>query len=138
MRIVVDTNVLLPSLSPRSSMHWLFADILAERFTLCVTTDILNEYAEIFERKLGGSKRAIAVMDLIMTMPNLLLVNKFYFWQAIEKDTDDNKFVDCAVAANARYLISNDSDFNELKRKPLFEVEVLTFDDFEKTYKNIK
>ena len=137
MRIVVDTNVLLPSLSPRSSMHWLFTDILAERFTLCVTTDILNEYAEIFEEKLRSSQASIAVMDLIMTMPNLLLVNKYYFWQAIERDTDDNKFVDCAVAANARYLVSDDKHFNELKRKPLFEVKIVTFDTFEKEYKNI-
>ena len=50
MKIVVDTNVLLPSLSPRSAMHWLFAEILAEQFTFCVTTDILSEYAEIFEQ----------------------------------------------------------------------------------------
>ena len=136
MRIVVDTNVLLPSLSPRSSMHWLFADILAERFTLCVTTDILNEYAEIFEEKLRSSQASIAVMDLIMTMPNLLLVNKYYFWQAIERDTDDNKFVDCAVAANARYLVSDDRHFNELKRKPLFEVKVVTYKTFAKTHRN--
>ena len=74
-------------------------------------------------------------MDLIETMPNLLQVNKFYFWQAVEKDPDDNKFIDCAVAANARYLISNDKHFKELKRKPLFEVEIFTFDEFEKAYK---
>ena len=134
MKIVVDTNVLLPSLSPRSAMHWLFAEILAEQFTFCVTTDILSEYAEIFEQKLG-SKAASAIMDLIETMPNLLQVNKFYFWQAVEKDPDDNKFIDCAVAANARYLISNDKHFKELKRKPLFEVEIFTFDEFEKAYK---
>ena len=136
MRIVVDTNVLLPSLSPRSTRHWLFSEILAERLTLCVTTDILSEYAEIFELKLGN-KAAIAIMDLIETIPNLLHINKFYFWQAVEKDPDDNKFIDCAVAANARYLISNDKHFNKLKRKPLFEVDILTFDEFEKVYKNI-
>ena len=135
MRIVVDTNVLLPSLSPRSPMHWLFAEILAERLILCVTTDILSEYAEIFERKLG-TKTAFAVMDLIMTMPNLLCINKFYFWQAIEKDPEDNKFVDCAVAANALYLITNDNHFNELKQKPLFQVNILTFDAFEEIYKS--
>jgi uncharacterized protein len=133
MKIVVDTNVLLPSLSPRSNMHWLFSEILAERLTLCVTTDILSEYAEVFERKLGASA-SLAVMDLIMTLPNLLLVNKFYFWQAIEIDPDDNKFIDCAVAATARYLISDDSHFNILKKKPLFEVEILTFKEFDSIY----
>ena len=98
MRVVIDTNILLPSLSPRSKSHWLFADLLDERFVLCVTTDILNEYSEIFERKLGV-KASSAVMDLLETLPNLLLVDKFYFWQDVEQDPDDNKFVDCAISA---------------------------------------
>ena len=87
MRVVIDTNILLPSLSPRSSMHWLFRDVLDEKLTLCVTTDILNEYAEIFERKLG-SKTAAAFLDLITTLPNLVLIEKYYFWQAINVDPD--------------------------------------------------
>jgi len=32
------------------------------------------------------------------------------------KDEDDNKFVDCAIAANAGYLITHDKDFNILKQ----------------------
>ncbi len=28
---------------------------------------------------------------------------------------DDNKFVDCAVAANASFIVSHDKDFNILK-----------------------
>jgi uncharacterized protein len=133
MKIVVDTNVLLPSLSPRSNMHWLFSEILNEQLTLCVTTDILNEYEEVFERKLG-LKVSIAVMDLILTLPNLLFINKFYFWQAIELDPDDNKYIDCAVAASARCLISDDTHFNILRKKPLFEVEIFTFKEFENFY----
>ena len=129
MRVVIDTNILLPSLSPRSKSHWLFADILAERFVLCVTTDILNEYAEVFERKLG-IQVADAVMDLLETLPNLQLVDKFFFWQAIEQDPDDNKFIDCAIAAQAKYLVTDDAHFNPLKFKPIFEVGIVTMKEF--------
>jgi putative PIN family toxin of toxin-antitoxin system len=134
MRIVVDTNVLLPSLSPKSAMHWVFAEILAERWILCVTTDILSEYEEVFERRLGVPI-AQAMMDLIMTLPNLLLVEKYYFWQAVEQDPDDNKFLDCAVAARAKYLVSDDKHFNPLRKRPLFEVEIVRYDEFEILYK---
>lgn len=133
MRVVIDTNILLPSLSPRSSMHWLFRDVLDEKLTLCVTTDILNEYAEIFERKLG-SKTAAAFLDLITTLPNLVLIEKYYFWQAINVDPDDNKFVDCAVSARAKFLITDDTDFNDLRRNPLFETEVVRFNEFALKY----
>jgi uncharacterized protein len=133
MKIVVDTNILLPSLSPRSPMHWLFADIISEKLTLCVTTDILNEYAEIIERRIN-SRVSIAVMDVLSTIPNILHVHKYYFWQAIEQDPDDNKFLDCAIAANAKYLITNDNHFKSLRKKPLFEVDIVTFDMFQKVY----
>ena len=133
MRVVIDTNILLPCLSQRSSMHWLFKEILNEKLTLCVTTDILNEYAEIFERKLG-SKTAVAFLDLITTLPNLVLIDKYYFWQAIDVDPDDNKFVDCAVSARAQFLITDDTDFNGLRRKPLFEVEIVRFSEFTSKY----
>ena len=129
MRVVIDTNILLPSLSPRSSMHWLFRDVLDEKLILCVTTDILNEYAEIFERKLGH-KTADAFSDLIITLPNLVLIEKYYFWQAIDVDPDDNKFVDCAVSARAKFLITDDTDFNDLRRNHLFETEVVQFNEF--------
>lgn len=38
----------------------------------------------------------------------------YYFWQLIEQDVDDNKFVDCAIACNADYLASNDKHFDVL------------------------
>jgi uncharacterized protein len=38
----------------------------------------------------------------------------YYFWQLIEQDVDDNKFVDCAIACNADYLVSNDKHFDVL------------------------
>ena len=38
-----------------------------------------------------------------------------YNWRLITIDPDDNKFIDCAVAANADYLVTNDKHFNVLK-----------------------
>ena len=31
-------------------------------------------------------------------------IEKYYNWNLIKNDPDDNKFVDCAVAANAKYI----------------------------------
>lgn len=52
MRVVVDTNVLWVSISRRSQSNWIFKAILEGTLTLCVTTDILEEYAEIISMKL--------------------------------------------------------------------------------------
>ncbi len=53
MKIVLDTNILLVSFSGKSSLHWVWKSLLANQFTLCVTTDILLEYEEIIGRYLG-------------------------------------------------------------------------------------
>ncbi|MDM8563931.1 PIN domain-containing protein, partial [Candidatus Marithioploca araucensis] len=39
----------------------------------------------------------------------------FYQFHLISEDEDDNKFVDCAIAANAVCLVSNDKHFKVLK-----------------------
>lgn len=48
----------------------------------------------------------------------------------INQDLDDNKFVACAVAANAEYIVSNDAHFNVLKEIDWPKVEVITIQDF--------
>ena len=50
LRIVLDTNVLVASISQKSPFHWVWTAFLQEKYQLCITTDILDEYAEIIER----------------------------------------------------------------------------------------
>lgn len=102
---------------------------MKNRFTLCVTTDILLEYEEVIARHLG-SEISQAVLDAVTDLPNLLLVNKYIFWRLIEQDPDDNKFVDCAIACNAKYLVSEDKHFRILKDIPFPKVNVVGVEDF--------
>ena len=49
-RLVVDTNCLLQCISRRSIYHELWISLLDGRNTLCVSTEILEEYAELFQK----------------------------------------------------------------------------------------
>jgi predicted nucleic acid-binding protein len=51
MRVILDTNVLLVSIGRKSRHNWLFQAILAERYTMLVSTEILLEYEEIITRR---------------------------------------------------------------------------------------
>lgn len=114
MKIVLDTNVLLTSISERSSIHSIFSGFINEGYELCVTTDILIEYEEIITRHLG-SNVASAVLQVIENAPNVKWITRYYVWRLIEVDPDDNKFVDCAIAANATYIVSEDRHFGILQ-----------------------
>lgn len=50
-RLVLDTNSLIQCVSRRSAYHELWLSFLDGRNTLCVTTEILDEYVEILEQK---------------------------------------------------------------------------------------
>ncbi|MBK9511994.1 MAG: putative toxin-antitoxin system toxin component, PIN family [Cytophagaceae bacterium] len=127
-KVVIDTNVFLVSISSKSKYHWLFEAILNENFFLCVTTEILDEYAEIIEQKMGYEAGETA-MALILSLPNVIFTNSFFRFNLL-KDPDDNKFVDCAIAANADFLLTHDSDFNILKSIEFPKVKVIDTNQF--------
>ena len=46
--------------------------------------------------------------------------------------TDRNKFVDCAIACQADYVITHDKHFNVLKKIPFPKVEILKMNELKK------
>jgi len=60
----------------------------------------------------------------------------FYQWRLIYPDMDDNKFVDCAFAAGADYLVTNDRDFNILKKTPFPNIQILNMEQFIEVLRN--
>ena len=58
------------------------------------------------------------VVMLILNQENVQLVDPHFRMGIITADPDDNKFVDCAFAAGADYLVSEDSHFRVLHDTP--------------------
>lgn len=52
-RVVMDTNVLLVSISRKSPFHWIFQKLIDEAYQICVTTELLLEYEEIIAQRMG-------------------------------------------------------------------------------------
>ena len=135
MKVVIDTNVLLVAIGRKSKYHWIFELLLAEEFNLLVTNTILLEYHEIISRKIDDFT-AEETLKLLLSLPNIELVEVFYNWNLIEKDKDDNAFIDCAVAGNADFLITEDAHFNILKNIDFPKVAVLNVQTFKQEIEN--
>ena len=67
---------------------------------------------------------------VILNSPNTILVDPTYSFDMIQADVDDNKFVDCAIVSNAKYIVTNDRHFNVLKEIDFPHVDVLNIDEF--------
>lgn len=130
-RIVLDTNCLLQTLPTRSPYHKIWEEVLAGRIRLCVNSDILNEYEEILSQK-TTPEIAHNVVETIARLHTTVFQNVYIHFGLIEADTDDNKFVDCAVAADAEYIVTNDAHFNILKQIEWPRIIVIGIRDFVK------
>lgn len=130
-RLVLDTNSLIQCVSRRSRYHDLWLSFLDGRNTLCVSNEILEEYAEILERK-TSHKFAELVLYVIVNNPFTLFVTPYYHFKLIAADPDDDKFVDCAVASNAKYIVTEDSHYDVLQTISFPKVDIIRLDNIMK------
>lgn len=133
LSIVIDTNVFLVIVPSRSKHHWVFEAIRNNRLTLLISSEIVLEY----EEQLGYRYKVDVVdqlLEILTLKRNVRLIFSYYQWKLISADADDNKFVDCAIAGNADYLITHDTDFDVLKTVPFPKVNVVRLDEFERIF----
>lgn len=130
MRVVFDTNVLLVSLPSHSPFYALYQAVVAQQLTLYVTTETLAEYEEQISRRIGLARTDVQLRELL-NLPAVQEVTVYYQWNLLaEIDADDDKFVDCAIACGADYLVTNDKHFNRLKEVPFPKVEIIRAEEF--------
>ncbi len=114
MKIVLDTNCLLNIIFPESYFRGVWDAFRQEKYILCVTNEIISEYREIIERRTGNALFADVVIRAILSMPNLERIEPTYRFNLITADSDDNKYVDCAITCGATFVVSNDKHFDVL------------------------
>jgi uncharacterized protein len=123
MKVVLDTNILLVILS-RNSKYSSILDYFEDGdFTWCVTTEILAEYVEVIERFLGNVF-VDYFMEIIDQAENIEYITTYYKWRLIKDDPDDDKFVDCAIACGAKYIVTHDKHFRILSSITFPKVEI--------------
>ena len=83
-------------------------------------------------QKLMGYAAAEYVIKTILNSKFTEMITPFYNFNLIEADKDDNKFVDCAIAANAKCIVTNDHHYDVLKTIPFPKVDVVRLVEFMK------
>ena len=73
---------------------------------------------------------ATNVIHLLLESDFVELVNPYFSLHLITDDHDDDKFVDCAFAANATYIVSDDKHFDVLKEISFPKLMVLKLKEF--------
>lgn len=128
-QVVIDTNCLVQMISLHSPYRPIWDAFLLGKFQLCVSNEILEEYQEIIEEQ-TTARIAENVILLILNRRNVTFIDPHFRLALIVEDPDDNKFVDCAFAANAEYLVSDDKHFKILQTTPFPQLNIVRMKEF--------
>jgi putative PIN family toxin of toxin-antitoxin system len=132
-RIVLDTNVLLVSISSKSEFHWIFQKMLEEEFEVVISNEILSEYEEVISKKFSVEVASDVIRTLLL-LPNIIKGEVYYRWSLLSIDKDDNKFIDCAIACNADFIVTNDDQFNLVKGVPFPPLKIMNINEFKELF----
>ncbi|MFO7980265.1 MAG: putative toxin-antitoxin system toxin component, PIN family [Candidatus Aminicenantes bacterium] len=108
MRVVLDTNIFISSFfggKPKQIIDlWKNGKIL-----LCLSDSILDEYIRVLQKlSLQNEPEMEELLGLFAKGIHILFTKKTPDLNLIAEDPDDDKFIECAVALKARYIVSRD------------------------------
>ena len=111
----MDTNVFISSFfggNPRKVIDlWKSGDI-----ALCLSKPIVDEYIEVLRRlELQDEKELEELLSLFAHGFHIVYTAKTPELHVVEEDPDDNKFIECAVALKAKFVITGDSAVRKIQ-----------------------
>jgi uncharacterized protein len=124
MRVVIDTNVFISSFfggNPRQIITlWTEGHI-----TLCLSRHIIEEYVEVLERLELKDRAALeGILAFFANGINCLYAATPPELNVIEADPDDDHFLACAVALNAKTIVSGDQHLLDIEN--YMEIKIIT------------
>jgi uncharacterized protein len=106
LRLVIDTNILVSAaLKPDGLQRTVLVLSITKPARLYVTEDILVEYREVLARPEFKIRKGHRQQLLQFIQNHAQLITPARVLQ-VAKDPDDNKFLECADAARADYLVT--------------------------------
>jgi len=118
LRLVIDTNIVVSAaLKPDGLQRTVFLLAISKPATLYVTEAIFAEYREVLSRPELNIRKGLRqqLLQLILSHAHTVTLSRRL---QVTLDPDDNKFLECADAARADYLVTgNQRHFPEFWKK---------------------
>jgi putative PIN family toxin of toxin-antitoxin system len=131
VRIVIDTNILISGIFFKGKERDVLELWFNGKFDVICTEEIFEEYSEVimrFTKKSGGNEHK-KITGIIAK--NCLFIKNVYK-EKYSRDSDDDKFINCAISGGSSYIVSGDKDLLVLKK--IAGIEIITASDFLKFY----
>jgi putative PIN family toxin of toxin-antitoxin system len=115
MRVVLDTNTLVSAFLFSGTASRLVDLWQSGRITVLISKEILGEYLRVLAYpKFRLTEQEIRRLVEEELLPFIQTVRVVRHLSVVRRDPEDNKFVECAVAGRAEYLLTGDRDLRDL------------------------
>ncbi|MFQ5846184.1 MAG: putative toxin-antitoxin system toxin component, PIN family [Candidatus Methylomirabilales bacterium] len=115
MRVVLDTNTFISALLFSGTASRVVPLWQSRSITLLISKAILQEYLRALAYpKFRLSDQEIRGVIEEKLLPSVETVQVKKHLTVVLRDPEDNKFLECAVAGRAKYLVTGDRDLLEL------------------------
>jgi putative PIN family toxin of toxin-antitoxin system len=108
MRVVLDTNVLISGLFWGGNESKVLRKCQLKELENFISKEIIKELVRVMNHPKFGLSEDEIEEAVGMVLAFSTMVNPGKTFRIIEKDPSDNKFLECAYAAKAKYIISGD------------------------------
>lgn len=109
IKAVYDTNVIVSALLTSEGIPAILLDLATQQeITLFVSGEILQEYEGVLLRpKFGFSKKLVKRFIRLLKTKSKVVKPKPLGFNL--KDSEDNKFLECAIAGKVNYLVTGNT-----------------------------
>ena len=108
IKAVVDTNVLISGIFWRGTPFEVLKAWQQGHFTLALSMPILEEYRRVLT-ELAATRPFTTLAPILQLIEfHSLTVEPVPFVRSVCEDSDDDKFLEAAIAAAAEYVVSGD------------------------------
>ncbi len=118
-KVVLDTNIIVSAaLAREGSPAKIFEMLISDKIQNFTTKEISEEIEEVLNRKEISTRVSEEFCEFLLAVykQKSILVQPTSFPKIVSEDPDDDKFVHCAIAAKADYIVSGDSHLLNIKR----------------------
>ena len=116
LRVVLDTNVLISAIGWRGNPRKVLTLCIEGKLNLIRTQETSKELERVFQRPKFNFISMEKKRELLQYLTLISIkVTPEENVEVIRKDPEDNKFLDCAVAGKADYIVTGDRHLLELK-----------------------
>jgi len=122
MKVVIDTNVIISGTFWSGTPYKILEAWRDSSISMVTSLEIIDEYTRV-AKELSIQYPSIDTSRFIkLITTNCELYSPMKLIQQVSVDPDDDKFIECAIAANVKNIISGDKDLLDISGYNAIEV----------------